>query len=172
MLNNFLELCGAISVVTAAIGIFYKGYRLLAPARASISYTLNFDGTKPDSLSVTVTNRSTGPIYVRTCKVRCTYSFLALLRKHLHKPFLSPNLYSNLRYNSTVYELVGKEPIKLESGQLVELKRNIYEHPLHALYGPMLIAFVELTSGRVVRSRRMPSPPVWRTIGRRGRACL
>ena len=83
---------------------------------------------------------------------------------------LSPRLYQNLRYNSAVYKLIGKDPLKLEPGQLVELKRDIYEHPLNALYGPMLIAFVELTNGRVVRSKRMPSPPAWRMIGRRGRA--
>lgn len=89
---------------------------------------------------------------------------------HLRRPLLSPRLYPNLRYNSAVFELVGKEPIRLEPGQLTELTTEIYEHPLNALYGPMLIAIVELTNGRVVRSKRMPSPPVWRMIGRRNRA--
>jgi hypothetical protein len=170
MLDAFLQICGAISVVGAAFVLLYKGYRLLLPVNASISYTLNFDGKNPDSLSVTVTNSSTSSVYVRSCKVRCTYSFFGLVLRHLRKPFLAPRLYPNLRYNSAVYELMGKDPIKLEPGQLVELKSEIYEHPLNALYGPMLIALVELTSGRVVRSRRMPSPPVWRMIGRRNRA--
>lgn len=170
MFDSFLKICGAISVVGAALVLLHKGYRLFLPVKASISYTLNFDGRSSDSLSVTITNRSSAPVYVRTCKVRCTYSLLGLALRHIRKPFLSPRLYPNLRYNSAVYELVGKEPAKLEPGQLVELKRDIYEHPLNALYGPMLIAFVELTSGRVVRSRRMPSPPIWRMIGRRNRA--
>ena len=170
MLDTFLKTCGAVSVVGAALVLLYKAYRLLRPLKASISYTLNCDGTRPDSLSVTVTSRSTSPIYVRTCKVRCTYSLRELALMHLRSPFLSPRLYPNLRYNSAVYELVGKEPIRLEPGQLTELTTEIYEHPLNALYGPMLVAFVELTSGRVVRSKRMHSPRVWRTIGRRNRA--
>lgn len=170
MFDEFLKICGAISLIGATAALLYKGYRLLFPVEAAISYTLNFDGTSPDSLSVTVTNRSTTSIYVRTCKVRCTYSWLTLFFKHLRRPFLSPRLYPNLRYNSAVYEFVDNEPIKLEPGQLVELKREIYEHPLNALYGPMLIAFVELTTGRVVRSKRMQSPTVWRLIGRRNRA--
>lgn len=170
MLDSFLKICGAISIVGTTLVLLYKGYRHFLPVKSSISYTLNFDGCSPDSLSVTITNCSGAPVYVRTCKVRCTYSLLDLAVKHIRKPFLSPRLYPNLRYNSAVYELVGKDPVKLDPGQLVELKRDIYEHPLNALYGPMLIAFVELTSGRVVRSKRMPSPPVWRMIGRRNRA--
>lgn len=169
MLDEFLKICGTISVISGAIILLYKGYRLLFPAKASISYMLNLDGTSSDSLSVTVTNHSSSAIYIRTCKVRCTYPLWVLAIKHLRRPLLSPRLYSNLRYNSSIYELVGKEPFKLEPGQLIELKREIYEHPLNALYGPMLIAIVELTTGRVVRSKRMPSPLVWRMIGRRGR---
>lgn len=170
MLDSFLKICGAISVVGATLVLLYKGYRFFVPVKTSISYTLNLDGRNSDSLSVTITNRSSAPVYVRVCKVRCTYSLFDLALKHLRRPFLSPRLYPNLRYNSAVYELVGKKPVKLDPGQLVELKINVYEHPLNALHGPMLIAFVELTSGRVVRSKRMPSPPVWRMIGRRNRA--
>lgn len=170
MFDEFLKICGAISLMGATIVLLYKGYRLLFPINAAISYTLNLDGKNPDSLSVTVTNRSPSTIYIRTCKVRCTYSLLTLIIRHLRKPLLSPRLYPNLRYNGAVYELARNEPIKLEPGQLVELKKDIYEHPLNALYGPMLIAFVELTTGRTLRSKRMPSPPVWRLIGRRDRA--
>jgi hypothetical protein len=170
MFDEFLKICGAISLFGATLVLLYKGYRLLFPVKACISYTLNLDGTHPDSLSVTITNRSTVSIYVRACTVRSTYSLLTLAIRHLRRPLLSPRLYPNLRYNSAVYELVGDEPIKLEPGQLVELKREIYEHPLNALYGPMLIAFVQLTTGRVVRSKRMQSPPALRLIGRRNRA--
>ena len=170
MFDEFLKICGAISLVGATSVLLYKALRLFFPIKTSISYTLNLDGTRPDSLSVTITNLRTSPIYIRACEVRCTYPCAALLFKHLRHPFLSPRLYPNLRYNSAVYEFVGDEAVRLEPGELVELKREIYEHPLNALHGPMLIAFVELTTGRIVRSRRVQSPAVWRLIGRRGRA--
>lgn len=170
MLEGFLKICGAISVTAAALVVLYKGFRSLIPIKASISYSINFDGSKRDSLSVIVTNCSTSSLYLRSCSVRCTYSRLRLARMHLRKPLLAPRLYPNLRFNGVVYQLMGKDPIKLEPGQLIELRTEIYEHPLNALYGPMLIALVELTNGRAIRSRRIPSPPVWRTIGRRNRA--
>ncbi|RIY42557.1 hypothetical protein [Neopusillimonas maritima] len=170
MFDEFLKICGAISLLSATLVMLYKGYRLLFSVKSYISYTLNFDGTLSDSLSVTITNHSIASIYVRACKVRSTYSLLTLAIKHLHRPLLSPRLYPNLRYNSAVYALVGDEPIKLEPGQLVELKREIYEHPLNALNGPMRIAFVQLTTGRVVRSKRMKSPSAWRLISRRNSA--
>ena len=170
MFDEFLKICGAISLTGAAAVLIYKGFRLFFPIKASISYTLNLDGTRPDSLSVTITNFRTSPIYIRACKVRCTYPCAALLFKHFRHPLLSPRLYPNLRYNSSVYEFLGEDPVRLEPGELVELKREIYEHPLNALHGPMLIAFVELTTGRIVSSRRVRSPAVWRLIGRRGRA--
>jgi len=121
-------------------------------------------------MTVTVTNHCGWPVYIRTCSVRCTYSLLGLAIRHLRHPLLRPRLYPNLRYNGPiVYEFVGQDPIKLEPGQEVKLRREIQEHPLNALYGPMLIAYVVLTSGRRVASKRLSSPPVWHVIGRRGR---
>jgi len=170
MFDDFLKICGAISLFGATLVLLYKGYRHLFPVEIHISYSLNLDGTHPDSLSVTITNRSMVSIYIRACEVRSTYSLPALAIKHLRSPILSPRLYPNLWYNGAVYEFAGDKPIKLEPGQPVTLKREIYEHPLNAIYGPMLIAFAQLTTGRVVRSKRMPSPPRWRLIGRRNSA--
>lgn len=167
MFDTFLKICGAITVVAAALVIVNKAYRLWLPVTASITCTLAFDG-RPDSLAVTLTNRSNAAVYIRSCKVRCTYSVFGLFVRHLRNPFLAPRLYPNLRYHDAVYELVGKEPLKLEPAQLVEVKTDIYEHPLNALSGPMLIAFARLTTGRTVCSKRVESPPVWRMIGRRG----
>ncbi len=82
---------------------------------------------------------------------------------------MPPRLYPNLRYNGAVYQFVHGEPVKLEAAQLKEFKEDIYEHPLNAIYGPMLLARAVLTTGRVIRSRRMQAPPVWRKIGQRGR---
>jgi hypothetical protein len=170
-MDLFLKICGAISIIGAAAALLYKGFRWLRPVRVSISYTLNFDGRSRDYMTVTVTNHCGWPVYVRDCSVRCTYPILILVLRHLRRPLLSPRLYPNLRYNGPiVYEFVGQEPIKLDPGQEVKLRREIQEHPLHALYGPMLIASVVLTSGRKMRSKRLASPPVWRMIGRRGRA--
>jgi hypothetical protein len=136
---------------------------------AAISYQVILDGSKPDSMTVAVTNRSPSSIYIRSCVVRSTYPLRHLVALHLRHPLLRPKLYPNLWYNGCVYEFVKSEPVQLESAQLKELTLAIHEHPLNTIYGPMLIAKVELTTGEVVRSKRIPSPKVWRMIGNRGR---
>ncbi len=169
MIEVFLKICGAISVVATALAIICKAYRHLHPATVSISYTISALNDKPDSIAVTVTNRVNVPIYIKSCSIRCTYSALNLIGRHLRRPLLRPSLYPNLRYNSCVYQFVDGDPVKLEPAQQTTLSRTIYEHPLNALDGPMLIAFVMLTTDRTIRSKKMPSPPVWRMIGKRGK---
>ncbi|PCJ91344.1 MAG: hypothetical protein COA46_07770 [Porticoccaceae bacterium] len=169
MLDTLLKICGGISVIAAAIVVFYKLYRNLQPISTSISYTLDLRNDVPDSIEVEVTNRSSSPVYIKSCEVRCTYSFMQLTVMHLKRPFLRPSLYPNLRYNSCVYEFIEDQPVKLEASELKALKINIHEHPLNALYGPLLISFTTLTTGRVMKSKKMPSPPVWKTIGMRGK---
>ena len=169
MVETFLKICGAISVIAAAFTILFKGYRHWHPIIASISCTIYAIKERPDSIAVTITNRSNVPVYIESCSVRCTYSIIEIVKRHLRQPFLRPSLYSNLRYNSCVYQLVEQKPIKLEPAEQTTLTNEIYEHPLNALYGPMLIAFVTLTTGRTVKSKKMQSPPVWRMIGRRGK---
>ena len=169
MLETILKICGAISALVAVAVGGRKLYRWWRPGTAEISYKLVLDGSRPDSISVTFTNNSSSTIYVRSCTVRSTYSMRQLMWRHMKHPFLSPRLYSNLRYNGPVYQFVHGEPAKLEAAQLKEFKTDIYEHPLNAIYGPMLVAKIVLTAGQVIRSKRMKAPMVWRKIGQRGR---
>ena len=169
MVATLLKICSAISVVAAALAILYKVYRHRHPVIVSISYTISALKERPDSIAVTITNRSSAPVYIQSCSVRSTYSILELIKCHLRSPFLRPSLYPNLRYNSSVYQFVEQTPIKLEPAEQATPAKEIYEHPLNALYGPMLIAFVTLTTGRTVKSKRILSPPIWRMIGRRGK---
>jgi hypothetical protein len=169
MLETILKVCGAITAVGAVVVLGRKIYSWLRPATAAISYRLVLDGSKPDSITVAVTNRSSSSIYLRSCVVRSTYPLRRLVALHLKHPFLRPRLYPNLWYSGCVYEFVKGEPVQLAPAQLKELTLAIHEHPLNAIYGPVLIARVELTTGEVVRSKRIPSPKVWRMIGSRGR---
>jgi hypothetical protein len=169
MVATFLEICGAISVVAAALAIIFQAYRYFRPANASISYTISAIKENSDSLAVTITNRSSQPIYIESCIVRSTYSMSEIIKRHLRRPLLRPSFYPNLRYNSCIYQLIDGEPERLEPSQQITLSKSIYEHRLNALHGPLLIAFVKLTTGRIVKSEKMLCPPVWRMIGMRGK---
>ena len=169
MLEDILKICGAFSALAAVIVISRKFCHWWKPGAAAISYRIVCDGSGPDSITVSVTNKSASPIYVQSCSVRSTYTIPQLIWRHVRNPLLSPRLYPNLRYNSCVYQLIKEEPVKLDSAQLKEFKTDIHEHPLNAIYGPMLIAIVKLTTGRHIYSKRVQSPKIWRRIGERGR---
>ncbi len=169
MLETTLKLCGAVSALAAVVVLGRKLYRWWRPGTAAIGYQLVLDGSRPDSLAVTVVNSSSSPIYVRSCTVRSTCSRGQLIWRHIRRPFLSPRLYSNLRYNGAAYQFLHGEPVRLEPAQLKEFRKDIQEHPLNAIYGPMLVARVVLTTGQVISSKRVQAPGVWRMIGQRGR---
>ncbi|MCP8690037.1 hypothetical protein [Marinobacterium sedimentorum] len=168
MIEVILTICGSITAVAGVAILGRKLYLWLRPASASISYKLVMDDSGPDSISVIITNRSNSAIYLKSCKVRSTYSVFELFKKHLKRPFLSPRLYPNLRYNGCVYQFIKNEPIKVDPSELKELKIEIHEHPLNAIYGPMLLAKVTLTTGQRIYSKRVQAPKVWRIIGERG----
>jgi hypothetical protein len=67
---------------------------------------------------------------------------------------------------------MDETPIKLESQQLIELRWDIYEHPLNAMHATYFVAIATLTSGRVIHSKRVPAPAAWRLIGCRSRGDL
>jgi hypothetical protein len=154
--------------IVAAIAAMRKAYFWLWPLKICPSYTIVLDGSGPDCLRATVTNRSGATVYLANCIVRGTYSRMYILRRHFAKPWIPPRLYPNVWYSALVYTLTS-EPLKLEPAQAVTLIHPIAEHPLNAMYTPKFIVKATLTTGRTVSSTRMDAPAVWRTIGRRGR---
>lgn len=167
MIEVIIKICVSITAVAGVAVLGRKLYLWLKPASASITYKLVLDDSGPDLISVRVTNKSSAGIYVKSCEVRSTYSFFELVKKHLKRPLLSPRLYPNLRYNGCVYQFIKNEPIKVNASELKELKIEINEHPLNAIYGPMLLAIVTLTTGQRIYSKRVQVPKVWRRIGER-----
>jgi len=79
MLETILKVCGAITAVGAVVVLGRKTYSRLRPATAALSCRLVFDGSKPDSMTVAVTNRSPSNIYLRSCVVRSTHPLRRLL---------------------------------------------------------------------------------------------
>ncbi len=169
MLDTIIKVCAAISALAAVIVLVNKLYHMWLPGRAELSCKLVFDGSEPDSISVKVINKSRTAFYVRSCTVRSTYSIYQLMWRHVKKPFLSPRLYPNLRYSGAAYQFIHGDPVRLEPAEMKEFRIEIFEHPLNAVFGPLLIANVLLTTGQNIRSRRLKAPLAWRFIGQRNR---
>jgi hypothetical protein len=164
------KILGSIIALVTVLNYVKKLLIWWKPGTIEISSTIVLDGSRSDSITVHITNRSGTAIYVRSCEVRSTHSIIAIIWLHLKHPLLHPRLYPNLRYNGALcFEFISGEAVKIEPAQLKDLSIDIDEHPLNAVYGPMLLAKAVLTSGQVIRSKRIESPPVWKLIGYRGR---
>jgi len=169
MVENIVAICGLITALAAAIYALRKLFFWWRPIAIEPSFQLNLDGSRPDSMSARITNKSQSTQYLRSCVIRGTFPLKYILLRHLHNPFLSPRLYQNIWYSGAVYGLMEDSPIKLEPQQLVDLKLDIYEHPLNAMLTPYFVVKATLTSGRKISSKKMKAPGCWRMIGRRGR---
>jgi hypothetical protein len=166
-LEMVIKIAGGITVFIAAIFALRKFYMWIFPVCIKPSASLNFDGTKLDSIDARIINRSFESQYIVECTARGTYSFWYILKKHLKNPFLRRSVYPNVWYHGAVYSLLEGDPIKLEPGQQLCLQCELYEHPLNAMYTPYFVVKVKLSSGRTVGSDRLQAPGRWQYIGRK-----
>lgn len=166
------KILGLISALAAAIYAARKLYFWLRPISIEPSYKLVLDNSGPDSISAKITNRSSSPLYLKSCVARGTYPLKYIILRHLKNPLLPRKLYPNVWYSANVYNMMGDSPIKLEAQELTTLKANLYEHPLYAMYTPCFVVKATLTSGRRIASTKLQAPASWRMIGRRGRPGL
>jgi len=162
-LKQILQVVGAITALVGALFAVRGFYRWLRPIRVERSVSLVFDGSAPDQICATVTNRSAEAQYIVRCDARSTYPLSAIALRHLRRPTLSPKLYNNVRFNSPSFQLLRTgETAKLDPNQRIELHHRLSSHPLASFLTPMLLVEVELSTGRVFRSRRIPVPERWR----------
>src|SRR5439155_7777242 len=163
-LQLLLQIVGAIIAVVGAVFAVRSVYRWLRPIRVAPSERLVFDGSAPDEIGATVTNRSGEAQYVVRCHARGTYRVSAIILRHLRHPAVAPRLYGNIWFNGPSFDLLVKgEPSKIEPNQRVILSHRLSKHhPLSFFLTPMLLVEVELSTGRRFRSRRLIVPQRWR----------
>ncbi|MDA3971035.1 MAG: hypothetical protein PF442_06770 [Desulfobulbaceae bacterium] len=168
-----LKYKGAITAITsiaALIGAIFtirKFYYWLNPVHIEPSFTINFSNNVLDEIGATIVNRSNESIYLVNCVARGTYSFKHIALMHLKRPLTPIRLYQNIRFGPVVYELLENENLKLEQNQPVNLKCVIPEHPLNAMYNPYFLIEAKLSSGKLIRSKKLKTPTVWKQIGNR-----
>jgi len=161
--ETFLKIVGAVSGIIAALLALRKFYQWIRPIHIKLS--VRFAKPSPDEICATIINRSGEPQYIVRCEARGTYSFRHIVMAHIRRPFIPPRLYPNVWFGGMVYSLLEGKHLKIESSQPVELRHQLRNHPLSAMFTPFFVIEVELSSGRVVRSRRMHAPGHWRYLG-------
>ena len=147
-LSELLQLVAAI----AAIPTILLGMRwLLRPVRVIPSVRMVFDGTEPDEIRATVTNLTGAPIVVVACVARPTYPLRRILARHARHPLTKPRLWPNIWYSAQLFELMGKEPIRMEGKDQRVFIHKRTEHPLYQFLAPMFLVELQLSSGRKFR---------------------
>ena len=157
-----LKVFGGISAITAALFAVRKTYQWLRPIRVEPSVRLVFDGSGPDEIRAKIINRSREAQYIVRCNARSTYSLFTIVMRHLRNPLVSPRLYPNIWFNAPSFSLLGSESLKLDPYEPVELWHRISRHPLSLFLTPMLQIEIQLSTGRMIRSRRLSVPERWR----------
>ena len=162
-LQLLLQIIGAITAVVGAVFAVRSVDRWLRPIRVASSVRLVFDGSAPDEIRATVTNRSGEAQYVVRCQARSTYPVSTIILRHLRHPAVSPRLYGNIWFNVASFDLLASgQPLKIESYQRVTLSHRLSKHPLALFLTPMLLVEIELSTGHLCRSRRFIVPERWR----------
>jgi len=165
-IETIIKFAGGITVVVAAIFALRKLLKLLSPIQIHPSAKIWFDnGSTPDSIKAKITNKSSESQYIVKCEARGTFSIWSIIKSHIKNPFLKPSLYPNIWYNGAVYSLINEPFLKIEPYQPIELKCELYDHPLNAMFTPYFLVKVTLSSGKTICSQRLETPERWKNIG-------
>ena len=156
---------GILGALVASITAFFalrRFYQWLRPIRVAPRIKVVFDGSGPDQILATVTNVSGEDQVLVRCVARSTYPITTILRRHLRHPFALPKLYPTIWYAGICFGLMDVSPIRLSASQREELHYSLSDHPLCIFLSPLVQIEVELSTGRVFRSRRLEIPEKWR----------
>ncbi|WP_133406527.1 hypothetical protein [Parashewanella tropica] len=153
------------SAIVAFIGGYFairKFYRSFFPLKITSTLELHLIEENKDSFSAKLTNCSTETIYITECYVKETKPIKQALSTHLRKPFIKPMYYHNVWWGVMTLDLMDAPQIKLEAGESVDLKYQLdFTHPVSCFLDDNLRVVIELSSGRVVNSKRIPTPKRW-----------
>jgi len=165
-METFLKYVGAVSAIVAAIFAARKFYYWIRPIRIEPSFKLVLDKPNKDEIGASIVNRSNESIYIINCVARGTYSSKYIIFRHLRHPLTPLRLFQNVRFSPVCYRLLNEDTLKLEPNQQVNLKCELYEHPLNAMYTPYFLIEVTLSSGKIIRSKKLVAPARWNYLNK------
>ncbi len=159
-----LYIIDVLKIVAAIAGTIATLIGLIAwlrPVSIVPGFQLVFDGSGPDEITATITNKTGKPIYVTSCDSKGTYPWRYTLMRHLRQPFMAPRLYRVIRFSSQAHELLSNGPIKIEPQQPIILRHPLASHPLSKFRTHQFLIEVQLSTGRKFRSARLNVPARW-----------
>lgn len=155
-ISKIFGACTTIFMVIIGLAVW------LRPVKISPSIRLVCDGSGPDEITATITNKSSKPIYVTSCVSKGTYPRRYTLSRHLRRPFMSPRFYPVIRFGGPTHQMLADGPIKIEPQQPIYVRHRLSTHLLSKFHNSKFVIEVQLSNGRKFRSARQNVPARWR----------
>ena len=157
-----------VAFVTAISVAFFSIRRLVhwhRPIKIVPSIHLVFDDSGPEQILTTITNLSGEDQVIVKCQARSAYPVWTVLKRQLKTPRALIRYRRKLFYAPLVVDLMKEKSIRLIPKEHMEFSRSLsFKHPLSLFFTPFIQIEVELSNGRVFRSKRLEIPQRWRFI--------
>lgn len=165
-IESIAKIIGLISALVALPFAARKLYRYFKPIKVEPGFNYFFSEHEPSEVLCRITNLSHEAQYIVSCEAKGMNSYKYIFKKHLKKPLTAPRLYPCIWFGANSFRFIGENAQKIEPFQPINLEHKISgENWLSAMLNPYFIIEVKLSSGKVVRSKRMPTPLHWQKIG-------
>lgn len=162
----------SLKILGAVIGVIVSGvaalfalrrfYHWLRPIRIEPGIKRFPYKSEPDQIIATITNVSGEDQVLVKCCARSAYPIRRALLRHFKKPFTPPRLYNNIWYSAICFDLMGNSPLRLAPYEQIKLNYSLSNHPLCLFLTPLVQLEIELSNGRIFRSKRFLVPETWR----------
>ena len=160
-LDETLKIIGTVTVIAGAIFALRKLYQWVFPIKVTPTIHWPSDDLNRGAISAQVINRSSEAIFVVRCDAIGVRSKKHIIYAFKRRPFTPTRLYRNIFYGAMRFELLNEDPQKIEPYQPKIFEHRLSSHPLSFFDTSEFKIEVQLSSGRVVRSRKMMVPKLW-----------
>ena len=157
-----LKLVGAVPVIAGALFALRKMYQWVYPIKITPAIHFPRPGLKRGAISAEVINRSNEPVFIVRCEAVGIHSRIHIISSLIRRPFTHPRLYKAIRFGVMRFQLIGEEVQKLEPFELKRFEHKLSDLPLSFFSTNDFLIEVTLSTGRIIRSRRMMVPRMWK----------
>lgn len=155
----------AVAIIGCMIGCifaFLRFWKWWRPLRVSPGWSKSFEERR-EQIRAVITNVTDKDQVVIRCAAKPIRPWNYILLKHLQRPISSWRFRHNIWFSSQAFWFItDDESLRLSPGERKTLTYNLnLEHPFGQLMAREFIIEVQLSNGRIFRSKRLTAPDNW-----------
>lgn len=153
-----------LAAAASAIGLFYALVRFLKwwrPLRVSAGWKRDLVESR-EQITSTVTNLTDKDLVLTRCVAKPIRPLRYALSKHIRSPIASWRFRQNVWFTAQSFNFLSEESLRLPPGEQKTLTFHLnLEFPLSQFLAREFIIEVQLSNGRIFRSKRLCAPDKW-----------